>query len=177
MRGLHAERLSVWERDPEEPRAARCRGPRPHTSRPCHNDRDAPSRRRAGIGAFTIVDGATVTQADLGNNFFVDEDCLGKSRAASVTQLLQELNEHVSGSYVAEDISQVLDSRPEYLNSFNLVIATQLPAKELTRVATICAERKIQLIVLHTYGFMGYIRLMLTELKSQSRTRSDCCLL
>ena len=64
----------------------------------------------AGIGSFTIVDGANVTQADLGNNFFVDEDCLGKSRAASVTQMLQELNEHVAGSYVAEDISQVLDS-------------------------------------------------------------------
>ena len=24
-----------------------------------------------GIGSFTVVDGATVTQADLGNNFFV----------------------------------------------------------------------------------------------------------
>lgn len=128
-----------------------------------HVDLDASSLPRAGIGSFTIVDGATVTQADLGNNFFVDEDCLDKSRAASVTQLLQELNEHVTGSYVAEDISQVLDSRPEYLNSFNLVIATQLPSKELTKVAAICAERKIQLIVLHTYGFMGYIRLMLNE--------------
>ena len=104
-----------------------------------------------------------MTQADLGNNFFVDEDCVGKSRAASVTQLLQELNEHVSGSYVAEDISQVLDSRPDFLNAFNLVIATQLATKELTKVAEICAARRIQLIVVHTYGFMGYIRMMLNE--------------
>ena len=104
-----------------------------------------------------------MTQADLGNNFFVDEDCVGKSRAASVTQLLQELNEHVSGSYVAEDISQVLDSRPDFLNVFNLVIATQLATKELTKVAEICAARRIQLIVVHTYGFMGYIRMMLNE--------------
>jgi len=116
-----------------------------------------------GIGAFTIVDGSTVSEADLGNNFFLDANCLGQSRAASVTMLLQELNEHVAGAYVAEDISQVLDSRPEFLNAFNLVIATQLPTKELTKVAEICAARKIPLIVAHAYGFMGYIRLMLNE--------------
>lgn len=96
-----------------------------------------------------------MTQPDLGNNFFVDEDCLGKSRAASVTQMLQELNEHVSGSYVAEDISQVLDSRPDFLDSFNLVIATQLASKDVDRVAKICAERRIKLLVVHSYGFMG----------------------
>ena len=96
-----------------------------------------------------------MTQADLGNNFFVDEDCLGKSRAASVTQMLQELNEHVSGSYVAEDISQVLDSRPDFLDSFNLLIATQLASKDVDRVAKICAERRIKLLVVHSYGFMG----------------------
>ena len=96
-----------------------------------------------------------MTQPDLGNNFFVDEDCLGKSRAASVTQMLQELNEHVSGSYVAEDSSQVLDSRPDFLDSFNLVIATQLASKDVDRVAKICAERRIKLLVVHSYGFMG----------------------
>ena len=111
----------------------------------------------AGIGSFTIVDGANVTQADLGNNFFVDEDCLGKSRAASVTQMLQELNEHVAGSYVAEDISQVLDSRPDFLDSFNLLIATQLASKDVDRVAKICAERRIKLLVVHSYGFMGCV--------------------
>lgn len=61
----------------------------------------------AGIGSFTIVDGASVSEADLGNNFFVEHSSLGSSRAACVTRLLQELNEHVSGSYVAEDIAQV----------------------------------------------------------------------
>ena len=48
---------------------------------------------------------------------------------------LQELNEHVAGSYVAEDISQVLDSRPDFLDSFNLLIATQLASKDVDRVA------------------------------------------
>ena len=82
-----------------------------------------------------------MTEADLGNNFFLDEDCLGKSRAASATQLLQELNEHVSGAYVAEDISQVLDSRPSFLDAFSLVIATQLPTKELNKASPVARAR------------------------------------
>ena len=58
-----------------------------------------------GIGAFTIVDGASVTQADLGNNFFLDQEsyrfewatwrglgqCLGLSTTASSDRNRKEL--------------------------------------------------------------------------------------
>ena len=108
-----------------------------------------------GIGSFTVVDGAVVTEADLGNNFFVEQRDLRTSRAACVTRLLQELNEHVSGAFVAEDIAQVLSSRPDFLHSFGLVIATQLPSRELCEVARICAARSIPLIALHVHGFFG----------------------
>jgi amyloid beta precursor protein binding protein 1 len=117
----------------------------------------------AGIGAFTIVDGAVVTAADLGNNFFLEEESLGKPRAQCVTELLMELNEHVSGSYVTDDIGDVLSSRPEFLHSFTLVIATQMGQADLKRVSAICAARKLPLIVVHTYGFLGYLRLDLGE--------------
>jgi len=116
-----------------------------------------------GIGAFTVVDGAVVSEADAGNNFFVDDSCIGMPRAECVTKLLQELNEHVSGSFVNEDISQVLEARPDYLDSFGLVIASQLAASELKQVASLCAERAVPLIIVHSYGFMGYIRLSLQE--------------
>jgi len=116
-----------------------------------------------GIGSFTVVDGAVVTEADLGNNFFVEQRDLRTSRAACVTRLLQELNEHVSGAFVAEDIAQVLSSRPDFLHSFGLVIATQLPSRELCEVARICAARSIPLIALHVHGFFGYLRLALPE--------------
>jgi len=52
------------------------------------------------------VDGADVSEADLGSNFFVEQSARGTSRAACVTRLLQELNEHVTGSYIADDILQ-----------------------------------------------------------------------
>jgi NEDD8-activating enzyme E1 regulatory subunit len=52
------------------------------------------------IGHFTIVDGEKVTQRDLGNNFLVDEQSVGRPRAAAVTALLKELNEAVGELYI-----------------------------------------------------------------------------
>lgn len=51
-----------------------------------------------GIGGFTIVDPAVVTEPDLGLNFFLEEDSLGKSRAEETCRLLRELNPDVEGS-------------------------------------------------------------------------------
>ena len=116
-----------------------------------------------GIGSFTIVDGAKVSTADLGNNFFLDSTSLGRPRAQCVTEMLQELNEHVAGSFVAEDITQVLSARPEFLLPFSLVIATQLPAAAQREVEAFCDAHKIPLIVVHTYGFLGYLKLNLGE--------------
>jgi len=116
-----------------------------------------------GIGSFTVVDGAEVTERDLGNNFFLDEACIGMQRAQCVTQMLKELNEFVSGSYIAEDISEVLAARPDFLHAFTLVIATQMSQADLKSVAAICAARKLPLMVVHTYGFLGYLRLDLGE--------------
>lgn len=50
-----------------------------------------------GVGGFTIVDPATVTEADMGTNFFLEESSLGKSRADETCRLLRELNPDVQG--------------------------------------------------------------------------------
>lgn len=52
----------------------------------------------AGIGKFTIADEAIVNEADLGVNFFLDEQCLGKRRSQCCAELLQELNPDVKGT-------------------------------------------------------------------------------
>lgn len=52
-----------------------------------------------GIGGFTIVDPATVTETDLGVNFFLEEESLGKSRAEETCRLLRELNPDVQGNF------------------------------------------------------------------------------
>ena len=55
-----------------------------------------------GIGSFTIADSAMVTEADLGINFFLEAESLGKSRAKECTRLLEELNPDVKGHVVTQ---------------------------------------------------------------------------
>ena len=49
-----------------------------------------------GVGSCTIADEATVTELDLGVNFFIDESSSGKSRAEETRRFLQELNPEVN---------------------------------------------------------------------------------
>lgn len=51
-----------------------------------------------GIGHYTVLDSGKATQADIGNNFFLEEESLGKSRAEECVRLLGELNESVDGA-------------------------------------------------------------------------------
>lgn len=50
-----------------------------------------------GMGKFTILDSMIVNEADLGVNFFLDENCLGQPRAEACTAFLRELNPDVEG--------------------------------------------------------------------------------
>ncbi len=55
-----------------------------------------------GVGNFTIVDENTVTEVDLGVNFFLAETSLGRSRAEEGAKFLQELNPDVCVRAVQE---------------------------------------------------------------------------
>lgn len=55
-----------------------------------------------GIGAFTILDGQNVTDFDVGNNFFIEPDSKGKSRAEKEIKTLCELNPSVKGYAIHE---------------------------------------------------------------------------
>ena len=53
-----------------------------------------------GVGSFTIVDEAEVSDKDLGVNFFLEDNSLGKPRAEETCKLLQELNPEVNGNAI-----------------------------------------------------------------------------
>ncbi len=63
---------------------------------------------------------------DLGNNFFLESSHLGHSKAQHVTELLKELNESVTGSYVQESPQELIQNQPSFFSNFDLVIATQV---------------------------------------------------
>lgn len=48
-----------------------------------------------GVGNFTIVDENIVSESDLGVNFFLAEESLGRSRAEESSKYLKELNPEV----------------------------------------------------------------------------------
>jgi NEDD8-activating enzyme E1 regulatory subunit len=67
-----------------------------------------------GIGRFAIVDNALVEESDLGVNFFLDDGCLGKSRAQSCTDYLLELNPEVQGDWYPKNHVRVVRTRAEW---------------------------------------------------------------
>ncbi|PNW87795.1 hypothetical protein CHLRE_01g002350v5 [Chlamydomonas reinhardtii] len=117
-----------------------------------------------GIASFTIVDGGKVEARDLGNNFLVSASNLGEPRAKVVTELLQELNESVSGSYVEEVPEVIIADNPAFFNGFDLVIATQLREQDAVVLDGICrASGRARLLLVRSYGLVGYLRASLPE--------------
>lgn len=55
-----------------------------------------------GVGNFSIVDEAEVSEEDSGVNFFLEEESLGKSRAEETCKYLQELNPEVTGNAIVK---------------------------------------------------------------------------
>ncbi|KAK9885901.1 hypothetical protein WA026_013775 [Henosepilachna vigintioctopunctata] len=116
-----------------------------------------------GIGAFTIVDGETVTEEDTGSNFFLDYDSVGMPRARVATQSLLELNADVHGDYIDETPEHILSHTQNFFNKFNIVIGTSLPEKVLIPLSKHLWEANVPLIVCRSIGFLGYIRLQVKE--------------
>lgn len=116
-----------------------------------------------GVGSFTIVDGQTVTGDDAGNNFYLDRNSIGQSRAKAATELLLELNEDVCGDYIEDSMDNLLDKCATFFNMYRVVIATNLPEKSLLRLAAVLWDSDIPLVVCRSYGLIAYIRLVLRE--------------
>ncbi|ESO03022.1 hypothetical protein HELRODRAFT_112383 [Helobdella robusta] len=116
-----------------------------------------------GIGSFTIVDSSQVTPEDLGVNFFLTKDCIGKSRAESATCYLKELNSDVVGIAINESLDALIDNSPDFFSHFHLVIASAVHDRTLLKLASILWDCDIPLLVCRSYGFMGYLRLVVKE--------------
>ena len=116
-----------------------------------------------GIGAFTIVDSNKVCEADIGNNFFVTADTIGKSRAQVAVELLIELNTEVRGNFVEDEVDSLLDSNTNFFDRFSLIIATEISESSLLRLSQVLWKSTIPLLVARSYGLLGYIRISLPQ--------------
>ncbi|KAF7977557.1 hypothetical protein HWV62_3352 [Athelia sp. TMB] len=111
-----------------------------------------------GIGHFTILDAASVTPEDAGNNFFLEgPDSIGKNRAVEAVRLLGELNDGVEGKAVEESVEDVLKNKPDWIKGFTLVIAHNLPVKVVQQLSDLlwAEEAGSSLIVVKSAGFLA----------------------
>lgn len=135
-----------------------------------------------GIGGFTIVDPALVTEPDLGVNFFLEEESLGKSRAEETCRLLRELNPDVDGSFYTKvtsfnlkllyDVSELtkteyksiteLLKEPDFLPQHKLVLVSG-PVKRPSLEAICKAAKAFGIPVIYTrsVGFYSTFSLQL----------------
>lgn len=116
-----------------------------------------------GIGSITVVDGSKVEVGDLGNNFMVDESCVGQSKAKCVCSFLQELNDAVKAKFIEEYPEALIEMNPAFFSQFTLVVATQLIEDSMVKLDRICREANVMVLFARSYGLTGFIRISLKE--------------
>ncbi|XP_031278694.1 NEDD8-activating enzyme E1 regulatory subunit AXR1-like [Pistacia vera] len=116
-----------------------------------------------GIGSITVIDGSKVELGDLGNNFMLDESCVGQSKAKSVCAFLQELNDAVKAKFIEEYPEKLIETNPSFFSQFTLVVATQLVEDSMVKLDRICREANVMLIFARSYGLTGLVRISLKE--------------
>ena len=110
-----------------------------------------------------IFDPSLVKINDLGCNFFLTEDDVGKKRDETCVGKLSELNSYVKVSVLKLEKKIVKDE--QYINYFcekieryDVVVFTEIQPKNiLTEVDKFCREKNIKLIYGFCFGLVGYI--------------------
>ncbi|KAK6544781.1 hypothetical protein TWF694_001464 [Orbilia ellipsospora] len=117
-----------------------------------------------GVGQFTIVDHAVVTDEDLGTNFFLDDSCIGLSRAQKTCELLCELNPDVKGNFINDNIENIIKSTPEKLKEYTIVLATgDITTSTLLDLDKILYPLDIPFFHLRCVGFSFTCRVAVSE--------------
>ncbi|CAE6418553.1 unnamed protein product [Rhizoctonia solani] len=118
-----------------------------------------------GIGHFTIMDHRLVSPEDVGNNFFLEYNSIGKPRAEEAVRLLCELNESVEGVANTSNIEEILEKDPAYITSFTLVITHNLADGPLRKLASLLWSNSAHppLVVVRTAGFLADFTIQVHE--------------
>lgn len=113
------------------------------------------------IGNFTIVDSATVTDADLGVNFFLESGSLHKSRAEETRRLLSELNPDVTGHAITAPLPEWLRMENS-LQPYNLIlICAPISPEYLQGICAYGSENSIPIVYIRSAGFYASFSIQL----------------
>jgi ubiquitin-like 1-activating enzyme E1 A len=108
----------------------------------------------AGVGSLTVVDHETVTEDDLGSQFFVSEEHIGQNRALAALPQIQKLNPRVRLNADQDPISV---KPPEYFAAYDITIATCLDIVTLSMINASCRISNRKFYAADTHGMYGYV--------------------
>lgn len=108
----------------------------------------------AGVGTLTVLDGEVVSEEDLGSQFLVNESQIGQNRAVAALPELQKLNPRVE---LYSDPNAAVTKDPEYFQSFDVTIATDLLIEVLVHINMSCRLSGRKFYAANTYGMYGFI--------------------
>lgn len=120
----------------------------------------------SGIGRVNLFDEQLVRQADIGNNFFLDQSSLGKPRVEQCEKLLRELNPFTfiddSGSFLEPGC---FDIDLEYgMSEVDAIMTVRILPETEDRTSFICWHDNVPAILIETCGLVARIRLQMREL-------------
>ncbi|OBS20842.1 hypothetical protein FPOA_07182 [Fusarium poae] len=110
----------------------------------------------AGVGSLTLLDSATVTEADRGAQFLLpdDEDVIGKNRAQVASVALRKLNPRV---HIHVDEEGVKTKGPSYFAAYDIVIATDLDPESFNIINTATRLNYKAFYAAGCHGLYGFI--------------------
>ncbi|KAK5944666.1 E1 ubiquitin-activating protein aos1 [Knufia obscura] len=108
----------------------------------------------AGIGSLTILDHENVVEEDLGSQFLITEDDVGKNRAEAAAVELRKMNPRVD---LLTDQESIMTKMPEYFAAFQIVIATGQPFEMASTINMSCRMFNVKFYAADLHGMYGYI--------------------
>ena len=106
----------------------------------------------AGVHHVTIHDTNLTTASDLGSQFYLTEEDIGKNRAVQSLAKLSELNHHVSVDSSTDPLDEQLIVRYE-----TVVIVGPHKQSFLNKISEFCHKNNICFICTETAGVFGYL--------------------
>ncbi|KAK6541540.1 hypothetical protein TWF694_007347 [Orbilia ellipsospora] len=107
----------------------------------------------AGIGAITVHDSETVTEEDLGAQFFIEEELVGGNRAEAAAPAIQKLNPRVQ---VKVDTAAIEGRDMGFYKQFSTVIVTEADLGTMISINDACREAGVAFYAGACYGLYGY---------------------
>ncbi|CAH1759104.1 3762_t:CDS:2, partial [Entrophospora sp. SA101] len=108
----------------------------------------------SGVGKVTIIDQNLVTENDLGAQFLLSEQDIGKNRALAAADRVKYLNPRVN---VTTDTDDIRNKPKDYFQKFDLITLTDCDTNTIIEINRICHELGKKFYAASTYGIYGYI--------------------